>query len=67
MLLRIAPGSWFRSQFPEPVSIPGRVAGFQQAAIASLTNQLDTLTSGLVRIGNVSRDRQDVQLSTASL
>lgn len=36
-------------------------------SIRSLTNQLDTLTVGLVGIGKVSKDQQDVQLATASL
>jgi len=36
-------------------------------AIRSLTNQLDTLTVGLVGIGKVCKDQQDVQLSTVSL
>jgi hypothetical protein len=41
----------------------------QQAltTIRSLTNQLDTLTKGLVGIGKVSKDQQDVQLTTATL
>jgi hypothetical protein len=41
----------------------------QQAlsAIRSLTNQLDTLTVGLVNIGKLNKEQQEVQLSNLSL